>query len=106
MASVTGRDRVTVQGRVVDSRARTASMTLLGIANGRVMATRGAPAGPMLDVAVADDTGTITLVFYGRSRIRGLRAGVMIRAAGRVVDPRRRPEMVNPRYELVPEAAH
>jgi hypothetical protein len=105
IGGVTARDRVTVQGRVVGSRVRTATTMLLGIVGGRVAATRAAGGGPLLEVMLADDSGVITLVFYGRSRLRGVRDGLTIRAAGRVADGSRHRQMANPRYELLPAAA-
>jgi hypothetical protein len=105
IGGVTVRDRVTVQGRVVGSRVRTATAVLLGIVEGRVAATRATVGGPMLEVMLSDDSGVIALVFYGRSRVRGLRAGVLIRAAGRVIGSpasrRQHREIANPWYELI-----
>ena len=95
---------VTIQGQVVGSRVRTADAVLLGIAGGRMAATITNSGSAIVDVEVADNTGTVTLVFFGWSLIRGLEAGITVRAAGRVLGLTRHPRMINPRIELLPAA--
>ncbi len=64
----------------------------------RVAALSGAPS---LQVELWDDTGGITLVFYGRRAISGIEVGVWLRATGMVGELHRALAMSNPLYELV-----
>jgi hypothetical protein len=51
---------------------------------------------------VADSTGDLTALFYGRAHIAGLEPGYRIRLHGVVgIGDYGRPTMVNPRYELL-----
>jgi hypothetical protein len=51
---------------------------------------------------VADSTGELTAVFYGRARITGLEPGTQVRLHGMVgIGGDGRPAMINPAYELV-----
>ena len=56
----------------------------------------------MLACEVADSTGTLTALFYGRTHIAGMEPGRRIRLHGMVgVGGNGQPTMVNPRYELL-----
>jgi RecG-like helicase len=71
---------------------------------GRVQATRIQPAGQgtMLSCRIADATGDLTAVFYGRTAIAGAEPGTQIRLHGMVgIGPDGQASMVNPGYELV-----
>ena len=50
---------------------------------------------------VADSTGQLTALFYGRSNIAGLRPGSKVRLRGQVGIRENRPVMINPAYELL-----
>jgi hypothetical protein len=51
---------------------------------------------------VADSTGELTAVFYGRTHIAGLEPGTQVRLHGMVgIGGDGRPAMINPGYELV-----
>jgi hypothetical protein len=56
----------------------------------------------VLACEVADSTGELTAVFYGRAQIAGLEPGRRIRLRGMVgIGADGRPAMVNPAYELL-----
>jgi hypothetical protein len=56
----------------------------------------------VLACEVADSTGELTAVFYGRARIPGLEPGRQVRLRGMVgIGEDGRPAMVNPAYELL-----
>ena len=56
----------------------------------------------MLACEVADSTGELTAVFYGRAQIAGLEPGRRIRLRGTVgIGADGRPAMVNPAYDLL-----
>ena len=56
----------------------------------------------VLACEVADSTGELTAVFYGRAQIAGLEPGVQIRLRGMVgIGHGGRPAMINPAYELL-----
>ena len=51
---------------------------------------------------VADSTGEVTAVFYGRAHIAGLEPGRQVRLRGVVgIGDDGRPSMINPGYELL-----
>jgi hypothetical protein len=51
---------------------------------------------------VADSTGELTAVFYGRAHMAGLEPGTQVRLHGMVgIGGDGRPAMINPAYELV-----
>jgi hypothetical protein len=51
---------------------------------------------------VADSTGELTAVFYGRDHIPGLEPGRQVRLRGMVgIGDDSRPAMINPGYELL-----
>jgi hypothetical protein len=56
----------------------------------------------VLACEVADSTGELTAVFYGRAQIAGLEPGVQIRLRGMAgIGGDGRPVMINPAYELL-----
>jgi hypothetical protein len=56
----------------------------------------------VFDAMVADETGTLTAKFYGRSSIPGFEPGARVRLAGKVSMGEGGPAMINPAYELLP----
>lgn len=60
---------------------------------------------PTLEVELYDGTGTVTLVFLGRRRIRGIEPGRSLVARGRLTKRAGRPTLYNPSYELRPTGA-
>ena len=56
----------------------------------------------VLACEVADSTGELTAVFYGRAHIAGLEPGAQIRLRGMVgIGDHGRLAMINPAYELL-----
>jgi hypothetical protein len=49
---------------------------------------------------VVDDTGGISIVFFGRRHIDGIQIGSVLTATGMAIDHRGRLAIVNPQYEL------
>jgi len=56
----------------------------------------------VFDATVADETGTLTAKFYGRTNIPGFEPGTRVRLAGKVTMREGGPAMINPAYELLP----
>ena len=50
---------------------------------------------------IADDTGSITLVFQGRSRVPGIDRGTRLLAKGTIIARNQEAVMLNPLYEIV-----
>jgi amino acid transporter len=55
----------------------------------------------VFDASVADETGTLTAKFYGRTNIPGFEPGARVRLAGKVSMREGGPAMINPAYELL-----
>src|SRR5688500_17267870 len=55
---------------------------------------------PTLEAELYDGTGTVTLVWLGRRRIRGIDPGRALVARGRLTRQDGRPTIYNPSYEL------
>ncbi len=55
---------------------------------------------PTLEAEVYDGTGTVTLVWLGRRRIRGIDPGRSLVARGRMTHHDGRPAIYNPAYDL------
>jgi hypothetical protein len=55
---------------------------------------------PTLEAELYDGTGTVTLVWLGRRRIRGLDPGRSLVARGRLTERDGKPTVFNPSYEL------
>ena len=83
IASLTRNGRATVEGRVH-------SLEIRPVENSCVLACQ-----------VADATGVITALFYGRTHIPGVEPGVMIQLRGRAGVKGTGTVMVNPAYELL-----
>jgi len=56
----------------------------------------------VFEAAVADETGTLTAKFYGRTNIPGFEPGARVRLVGKVSVLEGGPAMINPAYELMP----
>jgi amino acid transporter len=56
----------------------------------------------VFDAMIADETGTLTAKFYGRTSIPGFEPGARVRLAGKVAMREGGPAMINPAYELLP----
>jgi hypothetical protein len=59
----------------------------------------------VLAVDVADATGDLTALFYGRSHIPGIVCGAKVRFRGPVGLREEGPIMINPAYELLSSSA-
>ena len=67
----------------------------------RVLEIRSVERNSVLACEIADSTGDLTALFYGRSRIPGLICGSRVRLRGPVGIKHGAPVMINPAYELV-----
>jgi RecG-like helicase len=74
---------VTVEGRVIS------------------LAIRPVEQNSVLAVEIADQTGTLTALFYGRKQIPGVICGSRVRLQGPAGFKADRPVMTNPLYELI-----
>ena len=83
IGSLTEPVKATVEGRVIS------------------MAIRPVEQNSVLAVEVADETGTLTALFYGRKHIPGVECGGRLRLHGTVGIRNGRPVMINPVYELL-----
>jgi RecG-like helicase len=61
--------------------------------------------GCVLDCTIADATGQLTALFYGRQNIPGVEPGSMIRLHDTAGRDKGATVMINPSYELVPQMA-
>jgi amino acid transporter len=57
----------------------------------------------VFEATVADGTGTLTAMFYGRTNIAGVEPGARLRLDGKVSMREGGPAMINPAYELLPK---
>ena len=73
------------------------------VVEGRVSAVEIRPVerSTVLAAEIADSTGELTALFYGRSYIPGLDPGAMVRFRGQVGSRKGRAIMINPAYELL-----
>jgi amino acid transporter len=83
IGSLTRPGRATVEGRV------------------RAVEIRPVERNSVLAVDIADSTGDLTVLFYGRSHIPGLVCGARVRFRGSVGVRETGPVMINPAYELL-----
>jgi amino acid transporter len=67
----------------------------------RVVEVRSVERNSVLAAEIADSTGDLTALFYGRSRIPGLMCGARVRFRGTVGIKNGGPVMINPAYELL-----
>jgi hypothetical protein len=58
-------------------------------------------AGRVRSMTIADPTGSVTLVFQGRSRVPGIDRGTRLLVRGTVMSLRREAVILNPQYEIV-----
>jgi RecG-like helicase len=72
--------------------------------SGRVHSVRMSPiaGSPALECALVDDTGTISIVFFGRRAIPGIEVGARMTVEGMVGEHRGRLALINPVYRLRP----
>jgi amino acid transporter len=87
MGSLTKPGKVTVEGRVY------------------AVEIRPVERNTVLAAEIADSTGHLTALFYGRSHITGLDCGARVRFRGQVGMRPDGPVMINPAYELVAPGA-
>ena len=66
----------------------------------RIVEVRSVERNSVLAAEIADSTGDLTALFYGRSRIPGLMCGSRVRLRGVVGLKDGAPVMINPAYEL------
>jgi amino acid transporter len=83
MGTLTGPGRATVEGRVY------------------AVEIRPVERNTVLAAEIADSTGQLTALFYGRSHIPGLECGSRVRFRGQVGMRAGGPVMINPAYELI-----
>jgi amino acid transporter len=67
----------------------------------RIVEVRSVERNSVLAAEIADSTGDLTALFYGRSRIPGLMCGSRVRFRGAVGIKDGAPIMINPAYELL-----
>ncbi len=70
--------------------------------HGRVQAVRIEPlaGSPSLECTLVDDTGGVSVVFFGRRHIEGVEIGATLTATGMAIEHKGRLAIVNPVYEL------
>ena len=67
----------------------------------RAMSINHEAGGHELRCVIADNTGSITLVFQGRSEVPGIERGTRLMVKGTVTSLRREAVILNPQYEIV-----
>ncbi len=65
------------------------------------LAIRPVEQNSVLALEIADGTGSLTALFYGRKQIPGAECGSRVRLHGTVGFRGARPVMINPMYELL-----
>jgi RecG-like helicase len=68
----------------------------------RAVTMRLRAGAPTVEVELYDGSGSVTLVFLGRRRIRGIEVGRHLMARGRVSRTGAGPVIYNPAYDLLP----
>jgi amino acid transporter len=70
--------------------------------HGRIQGLRVEPlaGSPCLECTLADETGAVAVVFFGRSSIPGIQIGALMTVEGMAIDHQGRLAIVNPAYEL------
>ena len=71
----------------------------------RAVTLRPRAGAPTLEAELYDGTGSITLIWLGRRRIRGIDCGRSLVARGRMTVHEGRPTIYNAAYELRPSSA-
>lgn len=74
------------------------------VVQGRIRSVEVSPisGSPALRCELVDDTGGVTLLFYGRRSIAGIEPGVRLRAEGRIGTYKGHLAIANPLYSLLP----
>ena len=74
------------------------------VLQGRIRSVQASPVGrtPGLRCELVDESGGVTLMFYGRRRIAGLEPGALVRVQGRIGDHNGFLAVANPAYQLLP----
>jgi len=74
------------------------------ILQGRIRSVQSSPVGttPALRCELVDESGGVTLLFYGRRRIAGLQPGALVRGEGRIGEHDGFLAVANPAYQLLP----
>ncbi len=67
----------------------------------RAMSLNHESGGAELRCVIADNTGSVTLVFQGRSHVPGIVRGTRLLVHGTVISLRREAVILNPQYEIV-----
>ena len=67
----------------------------------RAMTINHEAGGHELRCVIADNTGSVTLVFQGRSQVPGIERGTRLLVKGTVTSLRREAVILNPQYEIV-----
>ena len=115
MADATAEDAGLVDGEQYDRPAPPPGVRPIGTltrpgratVEGRVYAVEIRPVehNTVLAAEIADSTGQLTALFYGRSHIPGVECGARVRFRGQVGMREGGPVMINPAYELVAPGA-
>ena len=56
---------------------------------------------PTVDLEIWDETGGITLQFFGRKSLAGIKVGTIVKAEGMVGEDDGKLTIMNPRYEVI-----
>jgi len=74
------------------------------VVEGRIRSVQVSPisGSPALRCELVDETGGVTLLFYGRRSIAGIEPGVRLRAEGRIGTYKGHLAIANPLYDLLP----
>ena len=90
-----GDDRVSIQN---------ATHRQTAVVEGRIRSVQVSPisGSPALRCELVDETGGVTLLFYGRRSIAGIEPGVQLRAEGRIGTYKGHLAIANPLYSLKP----
>jgi RecG-like helicase len=74
------------------------------VVQGRIRSVQVSPisGSPALRCELVDETGGVTLLFYGRRSIVGIEPGVHLRAEGRIGTYKGHLAIANPLYNLMP----
>jgi hypothetical protein len=83
---------------------RNATHRQVAVVEGRVRSVEVSPisGSPALHCELFDETGGVTLLFYGRRSIAGIEPGVQLRAEGRIGEYKGHLAIANPLYSLMP----
>lgn len=83
---------------------RNATHRQIVVVEGRIRSVEVSPisGSPALRCELVDDTGGVTLLFYGRRMISGIEPGVHLRAEGRIGEYKGHLAIANPVYSLMP----